>query len=149
MTIATLQGRCHVKGQLKYQMKTRFAAIAALLASVLIFSSPVLAHHGGAAYDGKVTATLKATITQVSFINPHVLIYFDAKDESGNVDHWVCEAADPAVLLREGWKRDTLKPGDQVTIMGHPAKSGAKTMRFEKVILANGKELQGQNLPQE
>lgn len=122
--------------------------MAVLLASLLV-SSPILAHHGGAAYDNKTITKLKATIAEVSFINPHVLIYFDAKDDKGNVVRWVCEAADPAVLLREGWKPETLKPGDEVTIWGHAAKSGARTMRFERVILANGKELQGQNLPQE
>jgi len=125
----------------------KLAIFAVLLLNLLLFPKPSLAHHGGAAYDSTKTTTLKATITDFSFQNPHVLIYFDAKDDSGNVDHWTCEAANPAVLIREGWKRDTIKPGDQVTILGHAAKSGAKNMRFEKIILPNGKELQGQNLP--
>lgn len=127
-------------------MKTKIAVFLALLTISL---TPAFAHHGGAAYDMANVLKLNATITEFSFVNPHVLIYFDAPDKDGNIDHWTCEAANPAVLQREGWKHDTIKPGDKVTMMGHPAKGGEKLMRFEKIILPDGRELQGQNLPQQ
>ena len=125
-------------------MKTKSVVLFAFLA---ILATSVSAHHGGAAYDTANITRLNATITDFSFVNPHVLIYFDAPDKDGKIDHWTCEAANPAVLIREGWKHDTIKPGDKVVILGHAAKDGAKFMRFEKIILPDGSELQGQNLP--
>jgi hypothetical protein len=125
-------------------LKTKLAVCAALLLALL---TPAFAHHGGAAYDMSTVTSFNATITDFDFANPHVLIYFDATDKDGNVEHWTCEAANPAVLLREGWKHNTIKAGDKVTIMGHIAKGGQKLMRFEKIVLPDGRALQGQNLP--
>lgn len=109
--------------------------------ALLIGGGPVFAHHGGAEWDSKTTTTVQGTITDFKFINPHVQIYFDSKDQNGNVVHWSCEAADPAMLVRDGWTRQTLKPGDQVTFVGHPAKSGAKMIELQKLTLPNGREM--------
>lgn len=110
-----------------------------------ILSFPVFAHHGNAAYDAKQTVSLKATITDFEFVNPHVQFFFDTKDDSGNVIHWNCEGTNPAMLARAGWTRTTLKPGDQVTMVVHPnVDPSVHVVSFVKVILANGEEVNTQ-----
>lgn len=109
----------------------------------LISSGEAFAHHGGAEYDMKTTITVEGTVTDFRFINPHVQILFDTKDEKGNVVHWSCEGPDPAMLVRVGWTRETMKPGDHVTFIAHPAKSGAKVIMLQKLTLADGREMSG------
>ena len=90
----------------------------------------------------KQTVSLKATITDFEFVNPHVQFFFDTKDDSGNVIHWNCEGTNPAMLARAGWTRNTLKPGDQVTMVVHPnVDPNVHVVSFVKVILANGQEV--------
>jgi hypothetical protein len=101
----------------------------------------LLFHHGASAYDRSNRITLKATITEFKWTNPHVYILFDASDEKGNVDHWSCESINPGMLQKQGWTRRTLNFGDKVTIVGFPARTGSKVMLLEKLILADGKEL--------
>ena len=114
----------------------------AVIACVAMLSGSLLAHHGGSAYDrGKLT-NFKATITEFRYINPHVQFFFDAKDEKGNVIHWNCESINPGMLSKQGWSKNTLKAGDQVTILGFPAREGAPVCLVQKLILADGKELQ-------
>jgi len=103
----------------------------------------MFAHHGASAYDRGATVTLKATITEFKYANPHVQIFFDAKDDKGTVQHWNCETINPAMLSKQGWSKSTLKAGDQVTIIGHPSRTGSQIMLLEKLVLANGKELAG------
>jgi hypothetical protein len=121
---------------------TRKLSCALLLGLAgLLFSIPLFAHHGVAAYDMSKTVSAKATITKFEYANPHTQIYFDATDDKGNVEHWVAETTNPAMLNRVGWSRETLKPGDQVTLVFNPNKVGAKVVFLEKVIFADGKEL--------
>lgn len=102
----------------------------------------LFAHHGNAAYDLDKSITLKGTITSFEFSNPHVQIFFDTKDDKGNVTHWSCETTNPAMLMRNGWSRSVLKPGDQVTMVVNPNKKPDGTVvNLIKVILANGQEL--------
>ena len=123
-------------------MNRRLSVPFLALVCALSFSGIALAHHGGAAWDRTVTLNLQGTVTEYRFVNPHVQIYFDAKDDKGNIVHWSCESADPAMLVRQGWTRETLKPGDRVTFVGHQAKSGVKIMVLQKLILANGQEIE-------
>ena len=105
-------------------------------------SVPAFAHHGTAAYDQKAVVPLKATITDFEFVNPHVQYFFDTKDDNGNVIHWNCEGTNPAMLARAGWTKNTLKAGDQVTMVVHPNKDpNVHVVLFVKVILANGQEV--------
>jgi hypothetical protein len=90
--------------------------------------------------------TLNGTVTDFKYINPHAQIYFDVTDDKGNVAHWNCETIDPAMLSRQGWTRNVIKPGDKVTIVGRPAKSGAKVMVLQKLLLSDGKELDAKYL---
>jgi uncharacterized protein DUF6152 len=114
----------------------------ALLFSALLVSSPILAHHGETNYDTDKLVTIKATVTQFEFINPHVQITMDVKNDKGEIEKWVCEARSPAMLVRNGdWDKNTLKPGDVITATGFRSKNGANILRLKKIVLADGKEL--------
>lgn len=122
-------------------MKVRMAAIAWLSIAILTICAPMFAHHGNAAYEMSKTISFKATVTKYDYTNPHTTIYFDVTDDKGNVEHWVAETTNPAMLNRVGWSRDSLKPGDQVTLVANPNKVGAKVVFLQKVIFPDGKEL--------
>ena len=123
-------------------MKLRIGISSFSLMVFAILSVPVFAHHGSAAYDAKQTVSLKATITDFEFVNPHVQFFFDTKDDNGNVIRWNCEGTNPAMLARAGWTKNTLKPGDQVTMVAHPnVDPNIHVVSFVKVILANGEEV--------
>ena len=92
-------------------------------------------------YDFGRTLTMKATVTTFAWSNPHVQIQFEVRDEDGSVTAWMAEGPSPGRLSNRGWKEDTLKPGDQITIVGNPAKNGGREMRLEAVTLADGQEM--------
>ena len=118
---------------------------ALFLASVIcvIFSSgPLLAHHGEANYDTEKTVSVKGTVTEFEFVNPHVQITLDVKSDKGETEKWTGEARSPAMLSRYGgWDRNTIKVGDVITFYGHRTKNGTNFMRLEKIVTADGKEL--------
>jgi hypothetical protein len=122
-------------------MKYRKVMLSFLVLSILLVCRPMFAHHGNSAYDMSKTTSYKATITKFEYINPHSQVYFDVADDNGNVVHWVAETTNPAMLTRVGWTRDTLKPGDQVTLVANPNKVGARVVFLQKVVFANGQEL--------
>lgn len=99
------------------------------------------AHHGSSNYDLSKPVSVKGTITKFEFINPHSAIYLDAKDDKGNPGQWLIEADSPNNLARAGWNRESLKPGDQVTVVGNRLKDGSKVLRLQKVIFSDGHEL--------
>ena len=108
----------------------------------LIVSAPILAHHGETNYDTDKLVSVKATVTDFQFINPHVQIFLDATNDKGELEKWTCEARSPAMLVRNGdWDKNTLKPGDVITAIGFQSKNGAKILRLKKIVLSNGKEL--------
>ena len=122
-------------------MKNLVLSLAILFAA-LISSAPVLAHHGETNYDTEKLVTVKATVTDFQFINPHVQIFLDAANEKGEIEKWTCEARSPAMLVRNGdWDKNTLKPGDVITAIGFQSRNGAKILRLKKIVLSNGKEL--------
>jgi len=103
---------------------------------------PAFAHHGIARYDTKKTVTVMGTVTEFRFANPHSIIFLNVKDRAGNVEQWQGELTSPNFLGRTGWSSHTLKTGDEVTLSGHPAKTGAKIAWVTKVILPDGRELE-------
>ena len=113
------------------------AVVIVLLAGCV----PVFAHHGMAGYDSTKLATVKGTVTAIEFANPHVLVHLEVKGASGNIEKWLVEGTSPNMLVREGWNKNNVKPGDIITATGHPAKNGANAMRIEKLVLSNGQEL--------
>jgi hypothetical protein len=122
-------------------MKFKLAIFSALILDFLMVSAPMFAHHGNSAYDMSKTVPMKATVTKFEYSNPHTQVYYDVTDDKGNVEHWVAETTNPAMLNRVGWSKDTLKPGDQVVLWVNPNKVGAKITFLQKVVLADGKEL--------
>jgi hypothetical protein len=121
-------------------MKAAYATLIAGLA--LLAPAAALAHHSFAAeYDVKKPVTLKGTVTNVEWTNPHARFYIDVKDESGTVSNWNLELASPNVLVRQGWSRHTLKVGDQITVEGSQAKDGSQMANARSVTLADGKKV--------
>ena len=115
-----------------------------IAAALLLFSlaGSTFAHHGFVSwFDMSRSTTVKGTVTGYDWTNPHAYIYFDVKDEKGAVEKWTAELGALAMLSRAGWRRDTLKPGDEITATGNRAKDGKPIMHLDKVILANGQEL--------
>ena len=118
-----------------------------LAVSVLLAAAPLYAHHGASEYDMTKIVTMRATVTELQFVNPHTLLDFTVKDDSGKASEWVGELPSPNLLSRRGWSRSTLKPGDQVTVIGSPAKNGQNGMQVKKLVFPDGHELPGTVLP--
>ena len=117
-----------------------------LLAASLLLCAAVFAHHSTAEYDMNALTSVKGTVTKFEWSNPHAYIYLDVKDDKGNVVQWTAELASLGMLARVNWKRDTVKPGDEITVSGNRAKDGRTMLRLDKVIFANGQELSGRVL---
>jgi hypothetical protein len=115
--------------------------VLVLLTGLLVLSRPILAHHSAAEYDATKVVSVKGTVTQFEWSNPHAYIYLDVKDDKGDVEKWTVELASLGMLARANWRRDTVKPGDQITAFGNRAKDGRTVLRLEKVVFANGQEL--------
>jgi hypothetical protein len=103
---------------------------------ILFTALPVLAHHSfKAEFDETRPVTFYGIVTKLSWKNPHVMLNMDVKDESGRVANWEMELASPNGLLREGWKVDSLKPGDHVVVSGYAARDGSHIASGRKVVL--------------
>ena len=122
-------------------MKSILGAGLAVGAISLFFAAGTFAHHGTANFDMTKLTTIKGAVTDFQFINPHVEIFIDAKDDKGNVQKWQAETNSPNLLHRTGWTKDSLKTGDAVTATGNRAKDGSNLMRLDKIVLSDGKEL--------
>jgi len=109
-------------------------------AACIVPQSVLLAHHGQAAYAVAEPVTVKGTVTDFQFVNPHCIISLEATDEKGAAQKWQGELTSPNHLLRAGWNAHTIKPGDQIQITGWRAKSGANSLWITKTVL-NGEEL--------
>jgi hypothetical protein len=125
-------------------MKNRLAVTFILAMGVASVSRPALAHHSSAAFDVAHMVTMRGTVTDLEWTNPHVFIYLDVKDDKGNVEQWRVEGNSPNMLTRVGWNREMVKPGNQITVTGSPAKDGKKIMRLHSVTLASGQQLDGE-----
>lgn len=109
--------------------------------AILLLAVPLLAHHSfEAEYDFNKKITLTGVVTKMEWMNPHGHFYIDVKDEKGVVTNWNMELGAIPVLLKQGWRKDSLKVGDQVTVDAYLPKDGTKAMaNARRVVLANGK----------
>jgi Family of unknown function (DUF6152) len=131
-------------------MKNIPRSISFLVVGLLAVSVSLFAHHGNAAYDTTKTITVKGTVTDYVWANPHVFVKVDAKDESGNTVHWVVEAQNPVSMTQIGWSKNTFKAGDEVEIEAMQAKNGnpvgflgsSSPTAPRKRIVINGKQFQ-------
>ncbi len=119
----------------------RFMFLFAFAAGFILLLEPAFAHHSTAEYDMTAVTSIKGTVTKFEWSNPHAYIYMQAKDDKGAVVEWSAELGSIGMLSRVNWKRDTVKPGDEITIYGNRAKDGRTLMRIDKIAFANGQEL--------
>jgi hypothetical protein len=123
-------------------VKLRTLTFVLVVAGLLAVCAPLFAHHGAAAYDMSKPVVLKdAVVTKYSWMNPHVLIYFDLKDDTGKVTQWTVETGSPSSIGVVGWNRNSIKAGDAVTIWLFQTKTGLPVGRLNKIQFADGSML--------
>ncbi|MBZ5695561.1 MAG: hypothetical protein LAN36_09390 [Acidobacteriia bacterium] len=120
---------------------TRTAAVGCLSLFLLLAAMPAAAHHSGAMFDRDKQVSLTGTILRFEWTNPHSWIEIEVPNENGGSDKWSVECNSPNNLARQGWKSTSLKPGDKVTIVIHPLRTGEKGGSFLLVTLPNGEVL--------
>jgi hypothetical protein len=117
-------------------------ALAALALALTAAPRPILAHHGfSVEFDKESPITLTGAVTKFEFMNPHIYFYVDVKGKEGKVVNWAFEGGPPNVIYRQGWRKDTLKPGDVVTVKGFRAKDGTHLAACATVKLPDGREV--------
>jgi len=126
--------------------KTRVTVLAAAV-GLLIVSGPLLAHHANAVFDVGKRVTVKGTVTEWFWANPHCLLRFDVKDDNGQVVHWVAETQAPPNMIPFGWSKQSFAAGDEVTLTLEPVKNGSPLGRILQAVLPDGKILVAGALP--
>ena len=125
-------------------MRSKWLSMVAASFGLLLAVAPLFAHHSFAAvFDRAKRVTIKGQVTKVDWRNPHMYLYVDAKDSSGNLANWACETYPPNVLVRQGWKKTDLKPGDEITISGQGAKDGSNLIFISEIIFPDGSKRLG------
>jgi hypothetical protein len=122
--------------------RTAAATCMLLLAGIGAFGpAPVWSHHGAAAYDRASRVEIQGIVQRFDWVNPHGLIEIASTDTAGQPEHWTAETAGLVILVRAGWSRNVLVPGERCTMIGFPARNGSHTMILERLVLGNGREL--------
>jgi hypothetical protein len=131
-------------------VRTKLTIISLVAVGLLAISVPLFGHHGSAAYDTDKTITVKGTVTQWFWANPHSLLKVDTKDDSGNTVHWVIEGASTVAEAEAGWSKAMFKPGDEVAIDIMASKNfathGTTVGRFRGNIVINGQAFKSKAL---
>jgi len=122
-------------------MRNGLAKIVALVVGLLLLSVPLDAHHGASAFDTTKRVTMKGTVVEWFWANPHCILRFDVSNDKGDVEHWLAEGSNPADMVNGGWAKLSMKPGDQVSITLMPVKNGRPIGRLVEVVLPNGQKL--------
>jgi hypothetical protein len=131
-------------------VKRILLVVLAAVGSLAMFAGSVMAHHGVAGYDLTKTIMLHGTVTKFDWSNPHVVVYLDAKNEGGEMQHWTIEFAAPVHMVRAGWSKNSMKSGDDIVIETHPSRNGApvgitSTITFILKTVVNGQPLPGRS----
>lgn len=131
-------------------VKRKLLVVLAAVGSMTMFPGPLPAHHGVAGYDMTKTITLHGTVSKFDWSNPHVVVYVDAKNEGGEMQHWTIEFAAPVHMVRAGWSKNSMKAGDDIVIETHPSRNGApvgitSTITFILKTVVNGQALPGRS----
>ena len=118
----------------------RFASF--VLGVALLSPYPVTAHHSfDAEFDRSKPVTLKGSVTRVDWGNPHIWVFMDVKDDAGKVSNWGVEGGAPNALFRNGWRKDSLKVGDIVTVEGFRGRDGSLRANANRVTLPDGRRV--------
>jgi hypothetical protein len=109
---------------------------------VSLLSATAAAHHSRhATYDAEKRVELRGIVTRLEWRNPHIWVFLDVEDAAGDVIGWGCEGAAPNALFRRGWRPDSLKPGDEVTVSGEAARNGTTNCNMRSVTLGDGSQV--------
>jgi hypothetical protein len=119
-------------------MTRKLFLVLGIIAVLVMGAHPALAHHGGAAFDQTKQQTLTGSVTRMDFVNPHVVVYFNVQGADGATTEWSGWLTAPNKLQRAGWTKNTLKPGDKVTIVGNQQKNGSPVLQIRKVMGPEG-----------
>src|SRR5882672_7276720 len=117
----------------------RFAALGLGIVAVTALAAPALAHHSFAMFDSDKTLTMTGTVKEFEWTNPHSWLRIMVEDQaSGKPMQWALEMGAPAQQARVGWKPDSVKPGDKVTVIIHPLKDGSRGGKFVPAVFPGG-----------
>ena len=122
-------------------MRQKLTVLGLSIALVGMFSGAALAHHGGAAFDQTTTTTFDGVVTELQFANPHVLVFWDAKNAQGQTEKWSGWLTAPNKLARAGWTKRTLNPGDHIKVTGRPHKGGSHILQIQSIAGPDGHAL--------
>ena len=111
------------------------------MACLLAVPGGAFAHHAWSGYDMENLTSVQGTVTQFDWGNPHVWISLERKDDKGGMEKWSVGGPSPSRMANTGWDKETLKPGDRITAVGHRITDGTNNLRLVKVVLADGREL--------
>jgi hypothetical protein len=126
----------------KFRLKSTLVKSLALPGILLTVCFPLFAHHGSASYKtDKVVIMKQATVTKFVWANPHSMLLFDVKDDKGSVSHWAGEAGSPSAIRPLGWNKNSLQPGDVITVHLYPSKFESNVGRLDEIVLADGTTL--------
>ena len=125
-------------------MKRCLLEVLAVTLGLLVATAPARAHHSFAAqYDRNKPVTLTGSVIRIEWMNPHVYFYMEVKDTSGKVTNWAIEGGAPNTLYRAGWRKDSLKIGEVVTVEGFLARDGSNLVNLSTVTIAGGRRIFG------
>ena len=119
-------------------MTRKLMFVLGLMTVLALGARPALAHHGGAAFDQTKQQTLIGTVTRMDFVNPHVVVYMNVQNPDGTTTEWSGWLTAPNKLQRAGWSKNTLKPGDKITLVGNQQKNGSPVLQIRKVTGPEG-----------